>query len=146
MTKLGFSLNPSGGRACYFSAVMAEILSDNGNDSRRNFARLEVGVMARLATLDGAQPVRLVDLSQGGAQLILSRPEEAGAGVLTWLNFETFGELAWQEEERIGLKFDQLLPPGCLAETRRRAPSVVRDEELGVSLTKAWVAGEIGDN
>lgn len=117
-----------------------------GKGSRREFARLRVGISARFETLDGAQPVRLLDLSQGGANLILSRPEEAGAGVLTWLDFETFGEVAWQNDERIGLKFDRVLPPGCLAQTRLRAPSVVRDEELGVSVTRAWVSGEIADD
>lgn len=117
-----------------------------GVDSRRAFLRLRVGIGARLDTLAGSQKVRLIDLSQGGAQVILSRPEEAGAGVLTWMNFETFGDLAWREEGHVGLKFDKLLPLGCLAETRRRAPSVVREEELGSKLAQAWVSGELSDN
>ncbi|MGN3973958.1 PilZ domain-containing protein [Tsuneonella sp. SYSU-LHT278] len=116
------------------------------DDSRRHFARLEVGFGARLETLDGGQPVRLINLSQGGAQLVLSEPEEAGEGFLTWLDFETFGELAWQDGDRIGLTFDVPLSPLCLAETRRRAPSVVMDEQSGSSFTKAWVSGEIGDD
>ncbi len=118
----------------------------SADEGRRIFARLEVGFGAWLETLDGKQSVRLVNLSQGGAQLILSEPEAAGEGVLTWLDFETFGELAWQDEERVGLTFDRPLPPVCLAETRRRAPSVLQDEEMGASLAKAWVSGEIGDN
>ena len=125
---------------------MADSHSQHGVDSRRAFLRLQVGIGARLDTLDGSQKVRLIDLSQGGAHVVLSRPEEAGAGVLTWMNFETFGELAWIEESHLGLKFDKLLPPGCLAETRRRAPSVVRDEEMGTTLTQAWVSGEIADD
>lgn len=125
---------------------MAESSDHNGVDGRRAFLRLQVGIGARLDTLDGSQQVRLIDLSQGGAHIILSRPEEAGAGMLTWMNFETFGELAWQEEDHVGLKFDKLLPPGCLAQTRLRAPSVVRDEEEGASLTRAWVAGELSDD
>lgn len=125
---------------------MKDLPHSTGQPSRREFARLEVGIAARFETLGGAQPVRLIDLSQSGARVILSRPEEAGEGILTWLNFETFGEIAWQEEECIGLEFDKLLPPGCLAETRRRAPSVVRDEEMGISVAKAWVAGELADD
>ena len=124
---------------------MTDSLNPGGQASRRAFARLKVGIGARLETLDGAQPVRLVDLSQGGAHLILSRPDEAGAGVLTWLDFETFGELAWRDESSIGLAFDKLLQPACLAETRRRAPSIVRDEELGTSVAKAWASGELPD-
>jgi len=113
-------------------------------DGRRRFARLEVGIGARFTTLAGEQPVRLVNLSQNGARLILSAPDEAGAGVLTWLDFETFGDLAWQEEDTIGIVFDKLLTPGCLAQTRLRAPTVVREEEA--SLAKAWISGEIADD
>jgi hypothetical protein len=126
--------------------MMADTCDDSGETSRREFARLPVGIGAWLETLGGKQPVRLVDLSQGGAHVILTRPGEAGAGVLTWLDFETFGDLAWQDESAIGLTFDTLLPPACLAETRRRAPSVVREEELGTELAKAWVSGEISDH
>lgn len=118
----------------------------SGDDHRRHFARLEVGFGVRFETLHGRQAARLVNLSQGGAQLILSEPKEAGEGFLTWLDFETFGELAWQEGARIGLTFDVPLTPLCLAETRRRAPSVVLDEETGSSFTRAWVSGEIGDD
>ncbi|MCT2559037.1 PilZ domain-containing protein [Tsuneonella sp. YG55] len=118
----------------------------SGDESSRQFARLEVGISARLDTLSGRQSVRLVNLSQGGAQLILSVPDEAGEGMLTWLDFEMFGELAWQKGDRVGLTFDEPLAPLCLAETRRRAPSVVLDEAMGASFTKAWVSGEIGDD
>jgi hypothetical protein len=105
-----------------------------------------VGIGARLETLSGAQPVRLVNLSQGGAQLILSDPDKAGEGVLTWLEFEGFGELAWRRDAEIGLTFVPPLAPRCLAETRRRAPAVVRDEERGESMARAWVAGETSDD
>lgn len=125
---------------------MADSVTELGADSRRAFLRLRVGIGARLETLAGSQKVRLIDLSQGGARLILSRTQDAGAGVLTWLNFETFAELAWQEEGHVGLKFDKLLALGCLVETRQRAPSVVRDEELGSNLAQAWVSGELADH
>jgi hypothetical protein len=125
---------------------MANHENPEGVDGRRVFSRLRVGIAARLETLAGSQKVRLIDLSQGGAQVILSKPEDAGAGVLSWLNFETFGDPAWTEEANMGLKFDQLLPLGCLVETRKRAPSVVRDEEMGTSMAQAWVSGEISDH
>lgn len=125
---------------------MTRIDYHGDDDSRRAFARLEVGIGARFTTLAGEQAVRLVNLSQKGARLVLSAPEAAGEGVLTWLDFETFGELAWQEGESIGIAFDELLSPRCLAETRRRAPSVVEEEESGMKLAQAWIAGEIADN
>lgn len=112
-------------------------------EGRRQFARLELGIAGRFTTLAGEQPVRIVDLSQNGARLILSAPDEAGEGVLIWLDFETFGELAWQEGDTIGIVFDKLLTPGCLAQTRLRAPSVVREEET--RLAQAWISGEIAD-
>ena len=125
---------------------MADHQSSEGVDGRREFSRLQVGIAARLETLAGSQKVRLIDLSQGGAQIILSRPEEAGAGVLSWMNFESFGDPAWCDDGSMGIKFDQLLPLGCLVETRKRAPSVVRDEEMGTSLAQAWVSGEMSDH
>ena len=98
--------------------------NDEGVDGRRNFARLRVGVSARFITLDGSQKVRLVDLSQAGAQIILSNKEQPAAGLLTWLDFEAFGEAVWQDGDCLGLKFEGLLPLGCLVGTRKKAPSV----------------------
>ena len=120
--------------------------TDESIDGRRNFARLNVGIAARLITLDGSQAVRLIDLSQGGAQLILSKPGGIAAGLLTWLDYEAFGELAWHEDDRIGLKFERLLPLACLVGTREKAPSVVRAELLGEDIAQAWVAGELADD
>ncbi len=104
-----------------------------------------MGISARFNTLDGLQKVRLVDLSQGGAQIILSKLEQPAAGLLTWLNYEAFGEAAWQEGDCLGLKFERLLPLGCLVSTRQKAPSVVRAEALGDELAQAWVSGELSD-
>lgn len=118
----------------------------DGLDGRRYFARLTVGIGARLITRDGTQAVRLIDLSQGGAQIILSHPEEVRAGLLTWLDFEAFGEAAWQENDRLGLKFERLLPLTCLVQTRTRAPSVVRAELLGEDIAQAWVSGTLSDD
>jgi hypothetical protein len=119
---------------------------DDGLDGRRNYARLNVGIGARLITLDGTQRVRLIDLSQGGAQLILSEPGNITAGLLSWLDFEAFGETAWHEDDRLGLKFERLLPLTCLVQTRGQAPSVVRAELLGEDIAQAWVSGTLSDD
>lgn len=115
---------------------------DDGKAPRRAFARLRLGIAAQLETLDGRQKVRLIDLSQGGAHVILSQPGDIREAVLTWLHFETFGTVAWSEDEHIGLEFEKPLPVGVLVETRQRAPSVVREEAMGAELAaRDWVAG-----
>jgi hypothetical protein len=119
--------------------MMADPLSDDG-EPRRAYSRLNVGIDAFLDTLDGRQRVRLVDLSQAGAHVVLSRPETVKEGVLTWLRFDTFGITMWQDEENVGLKFDRLLPAHILAETRERAPAVV------LEMAQAWVSGSLADD
>lgn len=105
----------------------------------RAFPRLQLGISAQLETLDGRQRVRLMDLSQGGAHLILSQPGEFKECVLTWLNFEVFGFAAWSDGKHFGMTFENPVPLRVLLETRTRAPSVVREEEE--TAAKEWVAG-----
>jgi hypothetical protein len=80
-----------------------------------------------------------VDLSQGGAHLILSQPGDYKGCVLTWLTFEVFGAAAWSDGKRFGMTFENALPLRVLVETRQRAPSVVREEEEEAA--RQWVAG-----
>jgi hypothetical protein len=108
---------------------------------RRAYSRLRLGITAQLETLDGRQRVRLIDLSQGGAHVILSQSGNVRQAVLTWLRFETFGAVAWQDDVHLGLKFDKLLPLAVLVETRQRAPTVVREEEEQAA--REWVAGTL---
>lgn len=111
---------------------------------RRAHSRLRLGIAARLQTLAGVQAVRLIDLSQSGAQLILSEPADIRQAVLTWLNFEAFGSIVWREDDHIGMHFDEVLPFEHLIETRQRAPSVVREEAMEAKLAaKRWVAGTL---
>jgi hypothetical protein len=115
---------------------------DDGKAPRRAFARLRLGIAAQLETLDGRQKVRLIDLSQGGAHVILSQPGDIRQAVLTWLQFEVFGTVVWHDEEHVGLEFERPLPIGVLVETRQKAPSVVREEAMGAELAaRDWVAG-----
>ena len=112
----------------------------DGPDPRREYSRLQLGIDAYLDTLDGRQKVRLMDLSQAGAHIVLSKPEVVKEGVLTWMRFDTFGITVWQREEDIGFKFDRLLPPHVLEETRQRAPAVV------LEMAQAWVSGDLSDD
>lgn len=111
----------------------------DGRAPRRAFPRLQLGISAQLETLEGRQRVRLMDLSQGGAHVVLSKPGDIREGVLTWIRFETFGAVAWEDGKHIGLAFDKPLPLAVLVETRQRAPSVVREEEERIA--REWVEG-----
>ena len=119
-----------------------ESLEPREQAPRRAYSRLRLGITAQLETLDGRQRVRLIDLSQGGAHLILSQEGDIRQAVLTWLRFETFGTVVWHDGANIGLTFDKLLPLAVLVETRQRAPSVVREEAMGAQMAaREWVAG-----
>ena len=121
---------------------MTDLPASDGQAPRRAFARLRLGIAAQIETLEGRQKVRLTDLSQGGAHLILSQPGDIRQAVLTWLHFETFGAVAWREDDHIGLEFDRPLPLSVLVETRQTAPSVVREEAMGLhTAARDWVAG-----
>lgn len=108
---------------------MTDLPVDPGQAPRRAFPRLQLGISAQLETLEGRQRVRLMDLSQGGAHIVLSQPGEIKEGMLTWIRFETFGIVVWEDGKHLGLTFDKPLPLAVLVETRKRAPSVVREEE-----------------
>lgn len=115
---------------------MANPLAIGSPEPRRAYSRQTVGIAAHFETLGGRQSVRLIDLSQGGAHLILSQPVPLREGVLFWLRFDIFADVVWQEGEHVGLKFDELVPIPALVETRLRAPSVVREA------AQAWVSGD----
>jgi hypothetical protein len=120
---------------------MSDLPVDQGQAPRRVHLRLQLGISAQLETLDGRHRVRLIDLSQGGAHVIVGHDEDFHEAVLTWLHFETFGAVVWREGRDVGLEFDKLLPLGVLVETRLRAPPVVREEEEQAA--REWVAGTL---
>lgn len=117
-----------------------EHLPPDGFDPRRAYSRLHIGIDGSLETLEGRQTVRIVDLSQSGAHLVLSEPQLVREGVLRWLNFDTFGVVMWQDEEDVGLQFDRLLSQHFLDETHERAPGLV------LELAQAWVSGSLHDD
>ena len=118
---------------------MTDVPADQGRAPGRAFPRLQLGISAQLETLEGRQRVRLMDLSVGGARVVLSQAGDIKQGVLTWIRFETYGSVAWVDGKHIGLEFDKPLPLAVLVETRQRAPSVVREEEERVA--REWVEG-----
>jgi len=110
---------------------------------RRAFARHRLGLGAWLDTIDGRQPIRMLNLSRGGAQIILSRNAPVREGVIHWLRFETYGVAIWQQGTKLGMAFDRMLSLSCLIETREQAPAVVREEALGAEhAAHDWVDGK----
>jgi len=81
---------------------MTELPVDHGQAPRRLHLRLQLGISAQLETLDGRQRVDLIDLSQGGAHVILGKESDCHEAVLTWLHFETFGTVVWHDGRDIG--------------------------------------------
>lgn len=111
---------------------------------RRAHARLRVGIAARVETLDGLLNVRLVDVSQKGAQLLVPPGTKVRRGIVSWLGFEAFGCLVWQDGDHMGVEFDEELPVEQLVETRQRAPHVVRDEAFSAErAARDFVEGKI---
>ena len=125
---------------------MAQLNANGDSPSRRACPRLPLGIGARFDTLDGRQKVRLLDLSQGGAHVILSEPGAISEGVLAWLGFDSYAAVAWQRDNHVGLAFDRPLPLAWLVATRKRAPSVVQEEAMGSELARAWVSGGMADD
>ena len=109
---------------------------------RRDVPRLRLGIAAGFISHGGRQPVLLDDISQAGAHITLSRPETVSKGILQWLGFEVFAEVAWQDGEHCGLQFDKPLSPGTIVQTREAAPELHTDRSAELRKTaEAWVRG-----
>jgi hypothetical protein len=102
---------------------MASAALQTEHQPRRAHARLRLGVMARLLTLEGEQWVTLVDLSQSGARVVLGNSGKVSGGLLRWLGYEAFGDLVWQFGDELALQFDEPIDAAWLIDTRRRAPA-----------------------
>lgn len=111
---------------------------------RRSHARLRLGIPARLISLDGQQWVTLIDLSQSGARLVLKGTGKVSGGLLRWLDFEAFGDPAWQAGNELALQFDEPLCPRWLIETRQRAAYELNREVQTREAAREFVTGRFG--
>ena len=108
----------------------------------RSYGRLPLGIPAILETIHGRKTVRLVDLSQGGAHVIVPADVHIRDCVLRWLGLEAFCSAAWRKGEHLGLTFEEPLPISTLVATRNVAPSIIREASLiAESAARAWVQG-----
>jgi hypothetical protein len=112
---------------------------------RRDATRHPVGIAARFLAHEVNVRVQLEDISASGACIRLLHPRALAAGRLCWLDFEIFGQVVWQRDERCGLKFDERLTPDCLRRTLEFADRAARDtDDRYRRLASAWVHG-LGD-
>ncbi|KWV96260.1 MULTISPECIES: PilZ domain-containing protein [unclassified Erythrobacter] len=112
---------------------------------RRDYQRLTLGVPAILETIDARHRVEIVDISQGGAQLVLPRKDAfAQECLLIWLHYEAFGSVSWRKGAHIGLTFDEPLSHKTIFETRRNAEAIVRqDAERTQNEARNWAQGPL---
>lgn len=111
---------------------------DNGEDvgdGQRDFLRLTLGLVGEMETLNGKRRVEILDLSQGGAQVVLADPANPGRYeirdcVLRWMEFEAFGEVRRNQDGHYGIAFDEPLRPGVIKATRTAASLNVRRDFL----------------
>lgn len=113
------------------------------NPQPRSYGRLPLGIPAHLETIHGRKTVRLVDLSQGGAHVVVPADLQIRDCVLTWLGLEAFCTAAWRDGEHLGLTFEEPLALGKLVATRNVAPSIIREESLSAeTAAREWVQGK----
>lgn len=114
---------------------------------KRDFLRLPLGVIGYLETLNGRQRVEIVDLSQGGAYVVLLDPTKSGRYevrdcVLSWMKFEAFGEVKRQEDGHFGIAFDTPLSARTIVETRKNASQSIRNDFLELKQhARLWARG-----
>jgi hypothetical protein len=61
---------------------------------------------------------------------------------LCWLNFAVFGRIAWRDEMRCGLQFDEALSEECLSQTIEFGELITTDRtDRFLRLASAWVHG-----
>lgn len=113
----------------------------------RDYLRLPLGVLGHLETLEGRKRVEIVDLSQGGAHIVVLEVDakqdfDIEDCLLTWLRFEGFGRVSWRKGQHLGIAFEEPLRPSVIKETKAQAPIMVRRDfdELGVA-AKLWARG-----
>lgn len=110
---------------------------------RRQHSRLRLGIDARFLGFDGLQSVVLHDLSKTGAKVLLEEARPVSQGVLSWMDFEVFGEVAWRRGRWCGIEFDEQVSEACLVRTRADAPALPAEaRERLLNQAEEFVAGE----
>lgn len=108
---------------------MTAVRQPSSEEGRRDYLRLELGVLAYMETLEGRKKVEIIDLSQGGARVKLLAPvENIKDCVLVWLGFDTYATIGRRDGDELGLVFDVPLRPAVIKKTREMAPRIWRND------------------
>jgi len=109
---------------------------------RRQDLRHRLDFSARLVGATANVRVQIEDISAGGACIRLMRPLTDNSARLCWLNFAVFGRVAWKDDLRCGLMFDERLSEECLAQTVEFGDMMLKDRsDKFLKLASAWVHG-----
>lgn len=121
---------------------MVDDLNNNDASFRRSEPRVKLAIDAVLMGMDGRQEITLLDLSLAGAKVAFNEPPKENAGFISWMEFETFGDVVWREGLYVGFKFDRPIPQQWLMLTRERVGDgdTYRHEQL-LKQAKEWVEG-----
>lgn len=110
---------------------MTAMRQSSGEEGRRDYLRLDLGLLAHIETLEGRKKVEIIDLSQGGARVKLLAPvENIKDCVLVWLGFDTYATIGRRDGDELGLVFDVPLRPVVIKKTREMAPRVWRNDSV----------------
>lgn len=111
-------------------------------DRRQAAPRLRLAAEAVFIGLDGRQRVTILDLSQAGAKVAFEEPPCEKAGFISWMEFETFGDVVWREGLYVGLKFDRKIPQAWLETTGERCAHIDEYEHARMmQVAREWVQG-----
>lgn len=111
-------------------------IEPNSSYGRRRSGRLRAELAARFNTLSGIELLSICDLSLLGARLRPHGDTKVGTeGILTWLEYEAFGEVKWARGGFVGIEFEEPLSKQTLLDTRElfecgEAPDEERFEAL----------------
>ena len=125
---------------------MTTMRQSSSEEGRRDYLRLELGVLAHIETLEGRKKVEIIDLSQGGARVKLLAPvENIKDCVLVWLGFDTYASIGRREGDELGLVFDVPLRPVIIKKTREMAPRIWRNDSAHLgAIARDFVQGNQG--
>lgn len=101
---------------------------------RRRAPRFQLGMPARLITLEKHLDVVLEDLSEAGAKISLPEPYAFPVCVLKWMDDHAFAEVRWMRERMVGLQFPSPISAMTLERTVRYAPGLVMRVKPGSKL------------
>ena len=99
----------------------------SAHGGKRIESRARVAIEASLETVLGRSRGYLLNLSCHGAMVQMPDPPQRRADVVLRCGpLDVLGIVAWVQQERIGIEFDEPIPEGQVIELRRLADEAVR--------------------